>query len=171
MFGDQHGDSVIIEGDELLRIQGDHQVVTNFYQSLTPANECPCSRYQAAVQSLGTGAPVSVESCRDVLATTRQNGGAPTQYSNVYDLKKGLIYLYHFHNFEDVVCIDLKEELKKGAHELDLPTLFSTNERFTAFQQERAQDVVAQTEARRIEGHSAQHFQTNSSAHLHLTLT
>ena len=27
MFGDQHGDSVIIEGDEFLRIEGDHQVL------------------------------------------------------------------------------------------------------------------------------------------------
>ena len=28
MFADKHGDSVIIEGDEFLRIEGDHQVVT-----------------------------------------------------------------------------------------------------------------------------------------------
>ena len=59
MFGDQHGDSVIIEGDEFLRIKGDHQVVTNFYQSLTPADKCHCSRYKAAVRVLGKGDPVS----------------------------------------------------------------------------------------------------------------
>ena len=52
---------------------------------------------------------------------------AATQYSNVYDLKKGLVFLYHFHNFEEVVCIDLKKELEKGAHEIDLPSLFSKN--------------------------------------------
>ncbi len=149
MFGDQHGDSVIIEGDEFLRIKEDHQVVTNFYQSLNAADEYPCPRYKAAIQLLGKGDPVSVESCRDVLAATRQNGRAPTQYSNVYDLKQGLIYLYHFHNFEEVVCIDLKKELEKGAHELDLPSLFSKNKRFEAFKTRRKQDILDQTEARR----------------------
>lgn len=150
MFGDQHGDSVIIEGDEFLRIKGDHQVVTNFYQSLTPADKCPCSRYKAATKLLGTEDPVSVKFCRDVLAATRQSGGAPTQYSNIYDLKKGLIYLYHFYNFEEVICIDLKKELEKGAHEIDLPSLFSENEQFVAFKTKRKQDVIDQVEARRI---------------------
>ncbi len=155
MFGDQYGDSVIIEGDDLLRIKGDHQVVTNFYQSLTPADECPCPRYEAAVQALGKGVAVSVESCRDVLAATRQNRGAPTQYSNVYDLKNGLVYLYHFHNFEEVVRIDLKEELEKGAHEIDLPSLFSENEQFDTFREEqekRKQAIRDQVEARKATG-------------------
>ncbi len=148
MFADQHGDSVIIEGDEFLRIKGDHQVVTNFYQSLTPADKCNCARYKAAIKALGKGDRASVEACRDILATTRQNGRAPTQYSNVYDLKKGLIYLYHFHNFDEVVCIDLKRELKKGAHEIDLPSLFSKNKRFDAFKTKRKQDILKQTKAR-----------------------
>lgn len=149
MFGDQYGDSVIIEGDEFLRINGDHQVVTNFYQSTTPADKCPCSRYKAAVKALEVGDPVSVESCRDVLAATHQNGSAPTQYSNVYDLKQGLIYLYHFHEFGEVVCIDLKKELAKGPHEIDLPALFSKNERFDEFQTSRKQDVLNKTKARK----------------------
>jgi penicillin V acylase-like amidase (Ntn superfamily) len=149
MFADQHGDSVIIEGDEFLRIEGDHQVVTNFYQSLTSPDKYSCPRYLAAVRSLGPGEPLSINSCRDVLAATRQARSAPTQYSNVYNLKQGLVYLYHFHNFEEVVCIDLKEELAKGAHETDLPTLFSENEQFTAFKSKREQEILRQTEARR----------------------
>ena len=149
MFADRHGDSVIIEGDEFLRIEGDHQVVTNFYQSLTSPDKTSCPRYLAAVRSLGRDEPVSIDTCRAVLAATRQARGAPTQYSNVYDLKKGLIYLYHFHNFEEVVCIDLKEELAQGAHETDLPTLFSANKRFIAFKSQRQQDILRQIEARR----------------------
>lgn len=148
MFGDQHGDSVIIEGDELLRIEGDHQVVTNFYQSQTTLDQCNCQRFKTAVQALGRGEPASVESCRDILASTRQNGGAPTQYSNVYDLKNGLVYLYHFHNFEEVVCINLREELEKGAHEIDLPTLFSKKDEFDAFKKQRRQEMLDQVETR-----------------------
>lgn len=159
MFGDPHGDSVIIEGDNFLRIKGDHQVVTNFYQSLTPAGKCPCSRYLAAVKELGKGDPVSVESCRDVLATTRQNGQAPTQYSNVYDLKQGLIYLYHFHNYQEVVCLDLAEELKKGAHEIDLPSLFSENKAFNTFKSKRQREILNQIETRRAKDVTAIAFE------------
>lgn len=149
MFGDQHGDSVIIEGDEFLRIEGDHQVVTNFYQSQITAGKTSCSRYRAAIKALAKGDPVSVEFCRDVLAKTRQNGRAPTQYSNVYDLKKRLVYLYHFHNFEELVCLNLAEELAKGAHEVDLPSLFSEHDAFTAFKDSRQQDIRDQIENRR----------------------
>ena len=148
MFGDQHGDSVIIEGDEFLRIKGDHQVVTNFYQSLTSPEKCHCSRYKAAVKELAKRDPVSIESCRDILAKTRQNGRAPTQYSNVYDLKEGLIYLYHFHEFDEVVVIDLKKELAKGPHELDLPSLFSKKDRFVEFEARRKRDIQRQVNAR-----------------------
>ena len=141
MFGDQYGDSVIIEGDNFLRIDGDFQVVTNFYQSRHDAAAiAPCPRYRTATRELAKGDPISVEYCRDLLAKTRQNRRAATQYSNVYDLKKGLVYLYHFHNFEEVVRLDLQEELAKGAHEVDLPSLFSDNEAFVAFKEKQQQD-------------------------------
>ena len=37
-----------------------------------------------------------------------------TLYSYICDLKKGDIYIYNFHNFEEVAKINLEEELKKG---------------------------------------------------------
>jgi len=45
-------------------------------------------------------------------------------YSNIYDLKKGTIYLYNMRNFDEVVVLDLTEELKKGSRRIDLPALF-----------------------------------------------
>jgi hypothetical protein len=38
--------------------------------------------------------------------------------------KCGLIYLYHFHNYENVVVINLEEELKKGKHTIEISSLF-----------------------------------------------
>jgi hypothetical protein len=70
---------------------------------------------------------VSVDLCKRVLAATHQEGANPTLYSNVYDLKRRIVYLYHFHNFQNEVVIDLKKELAKGAHKLDLPGLFPKN--------------------------------------------
>jgi tetratricopeptide (TPR) repeat protein len=44
--------------------------------------------------------------------------------SNICNLKNGIVYLYNFHNFEDVVTINLKEELKKGKRIHEISSLF-----------------------------------------------
>ena len=124
MFGDATGDSAIIEGDDVVRKQGRFQVVTNFYQSQTPAGQEPCERYRIAVGLLEDAQEVSIPLCRRVLSAVHAEGGSKTLYSNIYDLRRGRIYLYHFHNFENVVVFDLAEELEKGERVLDLPSLF-----------------------------------------------
>ena len=69
---------------------------------------------------------------RDILeATHRDNVIARTLYSNIYDLKKGLVYLYYLHNFDNQVVIDLSEELKKGHHYYDLPSLFGKDLKYS----------------------------------------
>ena len=56
---------------------------------------------------------------------TKQESGSitVTLYSNICDLKNGDMYIYHFHNFEDVVKINLQEELKKGEHSQSIVSL------------------------------------------------
>ena len=52
---------------------------------------------------------ISVDLAKRVLAATHQEGpGSRTLYSNVYDLKRRIVYLYHYHNFQNEVVIDLK---------------------------------------------------------------
>jgi len=58
-------------------------------------------------------------------------------YSNVYDLRRRVMYLYHFHNFENVVEIDLGQDLKKGRHSIDLPSMFPKTFAAEAFQRNR----------------------------------
>lgn len=125
MFVDKTGDSVIIEGDAVHRKKKDFQVVTNFYLSqLKKGEDFPCKRYKIALEILKNN-DVSVGSFRKILAATHQEGQwGGTLYSNIYDINRGLIYVYHFHNFENVVVINLAEELKKGKHVIDLPSLF-----------------------------------------------
>jgi len=71
-------------------------------------------------------------------ATHYEGPGTTTLYSYVLDLKKGDIYLYHFHNFEDVVKMNLEQELKKGEHILAIPSLFS----FETFAQRRYRQEI-----------------------------
>ena len=68
---------------------------------------------------------VSVEYFREILKTTHQNTlGVRTLYSNIYDLKNGIIHLYYLHNYDNAVIINLNEELKKGRHYYEIPSLF-----------------------------------------------
>jgi hypothetical protein len=128
MFSDKSGDSVIIEGDTQIRKQGRFQVMTNFYQSRSDLGGFPCKRYAIANEMLGRGERISVDLFRGVLAAVHMDHEVgfsnPTVYSNIYDLKRGLVYVYHFHNFENTVVLDVAEELKKGRHDHDLPSLF-----------------------------------------------
>ena len=123
-YADATGDAAIIEGDQIIRKEGRYQIVTNFYQSEVKDRKIPCDRYKIADAMLNDADRVSVDLCKRVLAATHAEGQYPTVYSNIYDLKNRVVYLYHFHNFQNVVKIDLAEELKKGARRMDLPALF-----------------------------------------------
>jgi hypothetical protein len=125
-FADANGDSAIIEGDNVIRKKGKYQVVTNFYQSETRKEDINiiCGRYPIATAMLEDADDISVDLGKRVLAATHNEGPYPTVYSNVYDLKRKIVYLYHFHNFQNEVVIDLKAELAKGARRIDLPDLF-----------------------------------------------
>jgi hypothetical protein len=127
-FGDAEGNSVIIEPRAILAKDGAFQVATNFFQSVTNTAEWPGRRYRTATDMLREAGEVSVELARDILSATHQRGPFPTQYSNVYDLKRRKVFLYHFHNFNEVVEIDLAAELEKGGHVFDLPSLFPPNQ-------------------------------------------
>lgn len=129
---DKTGDAAIIEGDIIIRKSGSNQVVTNFYQSKVEENRRPCewhkpscSQYKMAETMLSEYGTASVTHFRDILEATHRNTlGARTLYSNIYDLKNGLVYLYYLHNFDNEVIIDLNEELKKGSHYYEIRSLF-----------------------------------------------
>lgn len=123
IFGDKTGDSAIIEGDVIICKKGTYQVLTNFHQSKMGSGEYTCERYNIAAEMLENADDISIDLFRRILAAVHQEG-SKTLYSNIYDLKRDITYLYHFHNYENVVEIDLQEELKKGKQTIDLPSLF-----------------------------------------------
>lgn len=140
-YADRFGNSVIIEGDDLVRKKGRYQVVTNFYQSQSPPEEYTCPRYKKADAMLGASEEISVELFRDVLNAVHAEGPSYTLYSNICDLTNGKIYLYHFHNYENVVVLDLAEELKKGKRIVDIPSLFPANPAWTTFEKARRDEL------------------------------
>ena len=149
MFCDKSGDSVIIEGDEFVRKEGSFQVVTNFYQSRQENDRAMCPRFDLAVGILEKSKEASLALCRRVLAATAQEGAAPTQYSNVFDLQKGLVRLYHFHNFEEVVVFDLAKELAKGEHVVEIASLFPKTFAYRSYLEKRERDRAEEIARRR----------------------
>ncbi len=140
-IADENGDSVIVEGDEVVRKKGRYQVCTNFYQSRTKKRDIRCGRYKIANSMLKDAEDISVDLCKRVLAATHQEGSNPTLYSNVYDLKRRVVYLYHFHNFQNEVVIDLKAELARGPRKLDLPARFPETFVAESFRNAKTRDL------------------------------
>jgi len=126
-IADATGDSAIIEANAVIRKQGDYQVVTNFRQSETDPSEASCPRYRIARDLLADCGEDKMHCVKSILAATHQEGRFCTLYSNIYDLNARRVYVYHFHNFQNEVVIDLEKELERKSGIIDLPDLFPPN--------------------------------------------
>ena len=129
MWADRFGNSVIIEYGEkdvvFVRKEQGYQVMTNFYIS-DPKNSrwYNCHRFNAITEILKKTGNLNVEVMTEALDASHKEGLTPTLFSNVYDLKKGEIHLYHFHCYDELVRLDLAKELEKGDQYLEIPRLF-----------------------------------------------
>jgi tetratricopeptide (TPR) repeat protein len=129
LIGDRFGNSAIMEATgNIIRKKGDYQIATNFFQSRIEPENITDTRYRLAEKIFEQSENISVDLLRYILNATRWEsyGGSMTAtlYSYICDLKNGDIYIYHFHNFEDVVKINLREELEKGERYLSILSLF-----------------------------------------------
>lgn len=123
MLVDRTGDSAVVESGGIFRKRGDFQVISNFRQSEKQAHPPGLERFEIA-EGMLKDQEVSVELFRAALNATHQEGSSPTQYSTVFDLTSGDIYLYHFHNYLDVARLNLGKELGKGQHDFEIRSLF-----------------------------------------------
>jgi len=125
LIGDRFGNSMIVEGDSIISKSSNYQVLTNFYHSHPELGGYPCWRYEKANELLYNNNGISELLFGNILASTHQEGKYPTQYSQIYNLKDNIIYLFYFHNFNEMIVIELNEELPRGARSYLLPDLFS----------------------------------------------
>lgn len=128
LIGDRFGNSAIIEPLTVIRKTGKYQIITNFLQSKIKPENIKDTRYRLAENIFKQADGLSVNLFRKILnaAHWEEYSGSMTVtlYSYICDLKNGDIYVYHFHNFEDVVKINVQEELKKGEHLQSIISLF-----------------------------------------------
>ena len=114
LLADAEGNSVVINAGAKVIKKGNYQINTNFNICNVATGNYSCRRYDIANEMLSRATKLSVPFFKAILDATHQEGKLSTIYSNIYDLKNGIIYVYLFHNFNSVYVIDLKKELKKG---------------------------------------------------------
>jgi tetratricopeptide (TPR) repeat protein len=152
-IADRTGASVVIEYGQgkvqYVRKTGVYQIATNFVMTNVKGGRIFCTRYRVSDKMLKNADDVSLDLVRAVLSATHQEDLYPTVYSNICDLKNGILYLYNFHNFEEVVQFDLEEELEKGRKVYDIPSLFSVKTHM-AYVFDRQRTVPASEELIRV---------------------
>jgi len=72
----------------------------------------------------GIDGSVTLDNIRDTLEAVRQKGDVYTVYSNIFDLRNGIVFLYYLSDFDEVVRLDLAAELTKGEHYLRFSDIF-----------------------------------------------
>jgi hypothetical protein len=80
-------------------------------------------RGNEAADMLAKVPTTSVPAAVRILKATLQEGPNATKYSVIYDLKSCEINLYRFPEQSEPIRLDLADELKKGPHYYDIPTL------------------------------------------------
>jgi hypothetical protein len=104
-------------------------VSTNFNLANRANGRYPCIRYDIATEMLGkvnNEEKLTVEYIQSLLNAVHQEGpSVNTVYSNIFDLKKGIIYLYHSHQFDEVVQLNVSNELAKAPSRIRIEDLFS----------------------------------------------
>ena len=105
-------------------------ISTNFNLANNPQNERDglCWRYDRAVEVFqGYGnETLTVDSVKSVLDAVHVEGAySNTLYSNVYDLVNRIVYVYYFHQYDEVIKLNVSSELTETEEPVLLRTLFS----------------------------------------------
>lgn len=127
MIVDKLGKSAIIEWCEdsicVFVKEKNYQILTNFNIYSKPAI-VDYGRYGVCERYLRNCNTASIDYVKKILNAVHQKGEYTTVYSNIYDLTERKVYVYYRHNFSYKYVFDIKEELDKGWHMIDLTILF-----------------------------------------------
>jgi tetratricopeptide (TPR) repeat protein len=128
LIGDRFGNSAIIEPLTFIKRTRKYQIATNFLQSKTDPETSTDPGYRLASKLFEQSDTICVDLFRRILDVTHMeeyNGSfTATLYSYIHDLTKGDVYIYNFHNYNNVVKLNIHEELKKGQHTYLISSLF-----------------------------------------------
>jgi hypothetical protein len=139
LLADATGDAVVMSAgpDKELAFtrkpKGDGFLVSTNFNRANPKNTYrggyPCWRYNKTVEKLKKikdEQGLSVDYFKSILDACHVEGPVGnTLYSNVFDLKNGVIYLYHWHQFDETAVLKVADEIAKNKPPTRIKELFS----------------------------------------------
>ena len=130
LLADKEGNSIVITPGGIIEKKGDFQVNSNCNMI---NGKLSCRRPDIANEMLSGSKENNIDFLKNILDKTHQEGELNTLYSTICDLKKGIIYVYLFHDYNTAYKIDLKSELKKGYHIENLADHFPASFAYESF--------------------------------------
>jgi hypothetical protein len=134
IYIDKSGKYLIVEPYTLTIGNDPKYVLSNFCPSVTTeeyANHLERYRNGSAFLKNKIDTTLSFATAlSDTMHVCRKKVGDGTLLSSIWDLNQGLITMYFYHDFKLPVQFNLKDELKKGDHILDITKLFPQNKEF-----------------------------------------
>src|SRR5262249_27483650 len=108
---------------KVIRRNGRCELVTNFLLSKPEGEDKTCARFCALTAFYRSEPEPTIDNDARALKLASHIG---TRYSVVYDLAAGQAYAFFGRDFAKPMKLDLARELKKGPHEITLPSLFGS---------------------------------------------
>jgi hypothetical protein len=134
IYIDKSGKYLIVEPFTMTMGDDQKYVLSNFCPSVTSeeyANHLERYRNGAAFLKNKLDTTLSFATAlSDTMHVCRKKVGDGTLLSSIWDLNQGLITMYFYHDFKHPVQFNLKNELQKGDHILDITKLFPRNAEF-----------------------------------------
>jgi hypothetical protein len=137
-LADAQGRYAVVQNDTILLGDEPYFAVGNWRLGRhTDMDAIPIPRLQQGRALLEAGVAPTVDGAWTVLEGMRscrkflENG---TFFSTLFEPDSGRVHLAFYHDYEHRITFDLRAELQKGAHTLDLPSLFPPNNAYEALQ-------------------------------------
>ncbi|WKK83456.2 hypothetical protein QYS48_14020 [Marivirga arenosa] len=135
IYIDSLGNYLIVEPYNLIEGNNPNYVLANFCPSITDNEQArKLERYRKGEDFLKTNEAIpSLAFCRtlsDSMSVCRKRNGDGTLLTSIWDTKDKMVSLYFYHSYDTVVQYNLKEELAKGDHTINVPEIFPRNSDF-----------------------------------------
>lgn len=134
LYVDKTGKYLVVEPYLMTLGNDPNYVLANFCPStITDFSTIKQVRYINGTQFLKNKIDTSLAFCTalsDTMHVCRKKLGDGTLLTSILDLKEGITYLYFYHDYMHLVKFNLREELAKGNHFIEIVSLFPANEEF-----------------------------------------
>jgi len=139
LYVDKTGKYLMVEPYTIIAGNEATYVTSNFCPSITAEKDAlTLDRYRKGLAFLKNKIDTTLAFCTalsDTMHVCRTKIGDGTLLSSVWDLNSGLFNLFFYHRYNKTVQFNLKQELAKGDHILDISTLFPHNPEFEKLRQ------------------------------------